>query len=121
MVEIRVENVSKSYGHKTAIDNISFDCKDGEFFSILGPTGAGKSTILKMVAGIEPITSGKIYFNDRVINSLLPHERNVSMAFETYNLYSHFSVYDNIAFPLRAPKWKLNLTREEEKLSLIHI
>jgi len=81
MVEIRVENVSKTYGHKLAIDNISFNCKDGEFFSILGPTGAGKSTILKMVAGIEPITSGKIYFNDRVINSLLPHERNVSMAF----------------------------------------
>ncbi|MEI7616201.1 MAG: ABC transporter ATP-binding protein [Actinomycetota bacterium] len=121
MVEIRVENVSKSYGHKTAIDNISFDCKDGEFFSILGPTGAGKSTILKMVAGIEPITSGKIYFNDRVINSLLPHERNVSMAFETYNLYSHFSVYDNIAFPLRAPKWKLNLTREEEKKKVTEI
>ena len=109
MVEVRFENVYKNYGLKKVIKNLSFSVKEGEFFSILGPTGAGKSTILKMIAGIEPINSGKIFFNDRVINSMAPYERNVSMAFESYNLYSHFSVYDNIAFPLRAPKWKLNL------------
>ena len=114
MVEVRFENVKKLYGRKLAIDNISFTCKEGEFFSILGPTGAGKSTILKMVAGIEPVTSGNIYFDDQIVNNIPPHERNVSMAFETYNLYSHFNVYENIAFPLRAPKWKLNLTREDE-------
>ena len=121
MVEVRLENVTKRYGRKLAIDDVSFTCKEGEFFSILGPTGAGKSTILKMIAGIEPITSGKIYFNDLVVNSLPPHERNVSMAFETYNLYSHFSVYENIAFPLRAPKWQLNLTKEEEKKKVTEI
>jgi multiple sugar transport system ATP-binding protein len=121
MVEVRLENVTKRYGRKLAIDDISFTCKEGEFFSILGPTGAGKSTILKMIAGIEPITSGKIYFNDLVVNSLPPHERNVSMAFETYNLYSHFNVYENIAFPLRAPKWKLNLSKEEEKEKVTEI
>jgi multiple sugar transport system ATP-binding protein len=121
MVEVRLENVTKRYGRKLAIDDISFICKEGEFFSILGPTGAGKSTILKMIAGIEPITSGKIYFNDLVVNSLPPHERNVSMAFETYNLYSHFSVYENIAFPLRAPKWKLNLSKEEENKKVTEI
>jgi multiple sugar transport system ATP-binding protein len=121
MVEVRIENVTKRYGRKLAIDDISFTCKEGEFFSILGPTGAGKSTILKMIAGIEPITSGKIYFNDLVVNSLTPHERNVSMAFESYNLYSHFNVYENIAFPLRAPKWKLNLSREEEKQKVTEI
>jgi multiple sugar transport system ATP-binding protein len=121
MVEVRLENVTKRYGRKLAIDNVSFTCKEGEFFSILGPTGAGKSTILKMIAGIEPITSGKIYFNDLVVNSFLPHERNVSMAFETYNLYSHFSVYENIAFPLRAPKWKLNLSKEQEKQKVTEI
>jgi multiple sugar transport system ATP-binding protein len=115
MVEVRLENVTKRYGRKLAIDDISFTCKEGEFFSILGPTGAGKSTIL------EPITSGKIYFNDLVVNSLPPHERNVSMAFETYNLYSHFNVYENIAFPLRAPKWKLNLSKEEEKEKVTEI
>lgn len=121
MVEVRLENVSKRYGRKLAIDDISFTCKEGEFFSILGPTGAGKSTILKMIAGIEPINSGKIYFNDRVVNNLPPHERNVSMAFESYNLYSHFNVYENIAFPLKAPKWKLNLSKEEEKAKVTEI
>ena len=121
MVEIRFENVKKLYGRKVAINDISFTCKEGEFYSILGPTGAGKSTILKMIAGIEPVTSGKIFFDDQIVNNWPPHERNVSMAFETYNLYSHFSVYDNIAFPLRAPKWKLNLTKEEENKKVTEI
>ncbi|MCL5072646.1 MAG: ABC transporter ATP-binding protein [Actinobacteria bacterium] len=121
MVEVRFENVVKYYGRKLVINDLSFTVKEGDFFSILGPTGAGKSTILKMIAGIEPVSSGKIYFNDIVVNNLPPHARNVSMAFETYNLYSHFSVYENIAFPLRAPKWKLNLTREEERKRVTEI
>jgi len=121
MVEVRFENVVKYYGRKLVINDLSFTVKEGDFFSILGPTGAGKSTILKMIAGIEPVSSGKIYFNDIVVNNLPPHERNVSMAFETYNLYSHFSVYENIAFPLRAPKWKLNLSKEEERKRVTEI
>lgn len=121
MAEVRFENVTKYYGWNLAIDDLSFTGKEGEFFSILGPTGAGKSTILKMIAGIEPVTSGKIFFNDILVNNLPPHERNVSMAFETYNLYSHFSVYENIAFPLRAPKWKLNLSREEERKRVVEV
>lgn len=121
MVQVRFENVVKYYGRKLVINDLSFTVKEGDFFSILGPTGAGKSTILKMIAGIEPVSSGKIYFNDIVVNNLLPHERNVSMAFETYNLYSHFSVYENIAFPLRAPRWKLNLTRDEERKRVTEI
>ena len=121
MVQVRFENVVKYYGRKLVINDLSFTVKEGDFFSILGPTGAGKSTILKMIAGIEPVSSGKIYFNDIVVNNLPPHERNVSMAFETYNLYSHFSVYENIAFPLRAPKWKLNLTRDEERKRVTEI
>ena len=87
MVEVRLENVTKLYGRKLAIDDISFTCKEGEFFSILGPTGAGKSTILKMIAGIEPITSGKIYFDDLVVNNLLPHD---CMAFE-YNVLLEYN------------------------------
>lgn len=121
MAEIRFENVTKYYGRKLTIDDLSFTVKEKEFFSILGPTGAGKSTILKMIAGIEPITSGKIFFNDISVNDLSPHERNVSMAFEAYNLYSHFSVYENIAFPLRAPKWKFNLNKEEERERVVEI
>jgi ABC-type sugar transport system ATPase subunit len=115
MAGVKLENVTKLYGRKTAVKAVSMTCKEGEFFSIVGPTGAGKSTILKMIAGIEKITSGKIYIAGRVVNDLLPWERNVSMAFESYNLYPHFSVYDNIAFPLRAPRWGLKLPLQEER------
>lgn len=115
MAEVRLENVTKLYGRKMAVQDVNFTCWEGEFFSIVGPTGAGKTTILKMIAGIEDISSGKIYFDGRVVNNLSPQERNVSMAFETYNLYPHFNVYDNIAFPLRAPRWGLQLSAGEEK------
>jgi ABC-type sugar transport system ATPase subunit len=115
MAEVRLVNVTKKYGPKLAIEDLSFENKEGDFFSIVGPAGAGKSTILKMVAGLEPITSGEIYFNNRLVNGLSPKERNVAMAFETYNLYSHFNVYENIAFPLRAPERNEKLTKGEER------
>jgi multiple sugar transport system ATP-binding protein len=115
MAEVKLENVTKLYGRKRAVSDVSFSCKDGEFFTIIGPTGAGKTTILKMIAGIEEITSGRIYFNNQVVNDLPPQERDVSMAFESYNLYPHFSVYDNIAFPLRAPIRKEKISSQEEK------
>jgi ABC-type sugar transport system ATPase subunit len=115
VAEVRLENVTKLYGRKKAINDVSFTCREGEFLSIFGPTGAGKSTILKMIAGIENITGGRILFNGRVVNELPPQERNVSMAFESYNLYPHLNVYDNIAFPLRAPRWGLHLTHQEEQ------
>lgn len=115
MAEVRLENVTKMYGRKIVVNDVSFSCKEGEFLSIIGPTGAGKTTILKMIAGIEKVTSGKIYFNDRLVNELPPQERDVAMAFEGYNLYPHFSVYENIAFPLRAPRMKNSLSPGEER------
>ncbi|CEP66977.1 ABC transporter-like [Moorella glycerini] len=115
MAEVRLEGVTKYYGRKKAVENVSFLCKEGEFVSILGPTGAGKTTILKLIAGIEEVTAGQVFFNGRDITHLPPQERNVSMAFETYNLYPHMSVYDNIAFPLRAPRWGLKLSPAEER------
>ena len=115
MAGVSLEKVTKLYGRKTAVKEVSFSCGEGEFFSIVGPTGAGKSTILKMIAGIEDVSSGKIYFNGRAVNHLPPQERNVSMAFESYNLYPHMKVYENIAFPLRAPRWGLELSRQEEQ------
>ena len=114
MAGVRLENVTKRYGRKTAVKNLSLNCKEGEFFSIVGPTGAGKTTILSMIAGIEAITSGKIFFDDYDVSHRPPQERNVSMAFESYNLYPHFKVYDNIAFPLRAPRWNLKLSKQDE-------
>jgi ABC-type sugar transport system ATPase subunit len=115
MAGVSLENVTKYYGRKRAVKDVNLTCGEGEFFSIVGPTGAGKSTILKMIAGVEGVTSGRIYFNGHVVNTLSPQERNVSMAFESYNLYPHFRVYDNIAFPLRAPRWGLRLDRQEEQ------
>ena len=115
MAEVQLEGVTKLYGRKKAVDGVSVTCREGEFISIFGPTGAGKTTILKMVAGIEDVTAGVIRFNGKVVNALPPQERNVSMAFESYNLYPHMNVYDNVAFPLRAPRWGLNLDRAEER------
>jgi len=115
MAKVVLENVTKFYGRKRAVSNVNLTCNEGEFFSIVGPTGAGKTTILKMIAGIESVTSGKVYFNGTLVNEMSPQDRNVSMAFESYNLYPHFSVYDNIAFPLRAPRWGLKLTPQEER------
>jgi len=115
MARVTLANVTKKYGWKLAVDSLNFEIQEGEFFCIVGPAGAGKSTILKMIAGIEPVTSGKIFFNDEEVNALSARERNVAMAFETYNLYSHFSVYDNIAFPLRAPERHEKLTHSEER------
>ncbi len=115
VAEVQLEGVTKLYGRKKAVDGVSVTCREGEFLSIFGPTGAGKSTILKMIAGIEEVTSGAIRFNGHVVNDLPPQERNVSMAFESYNLYPHMNVYDNVAFPLRAPRWGLKLDRTEER------
>jgi ABC-type sugar transport system ATPase subunit len=115
MAGVRLEGVSKFYGKKVAVDNVNFECREGEFFSIVGPAGAGKTTILKMIAGIEKPSLGRIYFNDQCVNELPPQRRQVAMAFETYNLYPHLSVYENIAFPLTTPDARAGLTPHEEK------
>ncbi|UCF93698.1 MAG: ABC transporter ATP-binding protein [Desulfobacterales bacterium] len=121
MAGVILEKVTKLYGPKIAVQDVSLACKEGEFLSIVGPTGAGKSTILKILAGIESVTSGNVYFDGRRVNDLPPQQRNVSMAFETYNLYPHMRVYDNVAFPLRAPRWNLKLTPEEERRRVAEI
>lgn len=121
MASVRFENVTKLYGSKMAINDLSLECKSGEFFTIVGPAGAGKSTILKMAAGIETITAGNIYFNETIVNEFSPGERNVSMAFETYNLYPHFSVYENIAFPCRAAARKEKISSQEEHRRVVEI
>ena len=121
MARVALENVTKLYGGKRAVDRVSFECREGEFMTITGPAGAGKTTILKMIAGIEKVTEGCIYFDGRLINDLSPQDRDVAMAFETYNLYPHLSVYENIAFPLRAPKRTEKLSAEQEQMRVEEI
>jgi len=98
--------VSKYYKDVLAVDNINLEIYDKEFFVILGASGAGKTTTLKMVAGIETISSGNIIIDDQIVNNMPPEARNTSMVFENYALYSHLSVYENIAFSFHAPKKK---------------
>jgi multiple sugar transport system ATP-binding protein len=98
------DNVSKNYNGLRAIDRMSFEIHDMEFFVILGQSGAGKTTTLKMVAGVEPASEGSILIDGNPINHLTPEKRNVAMVFESYALYPHLSVYDNIAFSFHAPK-----------------
>lgn len=115
MASVRLENVTKAFGRKIAVQNVNLECEDGEFLSIVGAAGAGKTTILKMVAGIEKPTTGTIYFNENPVNDLRPQIRNVAMAFETYNLYSHFTVYENIAFPLTTPQARAQMGPGEQR------
>lgn len=107
MARLQLQNLTKDFGDVRAVNNLSLDVADGEFVVVLGPSGAGKTTTLKMIAGAETPTSGLIYIGDRLVNALEPSQRNVSMCFESYALYPHFNVHDNLAFPLRAPGVKM--------------
>lgn len=102
MADLRLEKVNKFYGKDVhAVIDSSFYCKDKEFLAILGPSGCGKSSTLRMIAGLEEVSSGKIYIGDRDVTNLHPNKRNIGLAFENYALYPHLSVYENIVFPLR--------------------
>ncbi|HZR93547.1 MAG TPA: sn-glycerol-3-phosphate ABC transporter ATP-binding protein UgpC [Gaiellaceae bacterium] len=102
MARVTLEDVSKTYQDGTlAVDHLTLDIADGELVVFVGPSGCGKTTALRMVAGLEEITSGTITIGDRVVNRLPPRERDVAMVFQNYALYPHKSVYDNLAFPLR--------------------
>ena len=107
MAILRLEHVWKRYGIAEvveAVKDVSLECAEGEFLSFLGPSGCGKTSTLRMIAGLEKISDGKIYIQDRMVNHLKPGERNIAMAFENYALYPPLTVYENIAFPLRAQK-----------------
>jgi ABC-type sugar transport system ATPase subunit len=98
---VKFERVSKRFGAHEALRSIDLEVADGECLVLLGPSGCGKTTLLRMLAGLESIDSGAIWIGDRRVNDLPPAERDVAMVFQNYALYPHFSVFDNIAFPLR--------------------
>ncbi|MDR0550552.1 MAG: ABC transporter ATP-binding protein [Spirochaetaceae bacterium] len=102
MARIQLEGITKKYKDKIAVDNLSLDIQDNEFFVLFGPAGAGKTTTLKVIAGIEFPQTGLVKIGGEIVNLIEPMNRNVSMVFENYALYPHLSVYDNIAFPLRS-------------------
>lgn len=106
MAKVALKNVWKIYGGRVeAVKGLSLDIKDGEFVSLLGPSGCGKSSTLRMIAGLEEITSGELYMGGQLMNNVRTEDRDVSMVFEYYALLPHMTVYDNIAFPLRILKY----------------
>ena len=108
-----LENIYKKYGDIEALNDLNLVLKKGECLVILGPSGAGKTTILKVIAGLEPVLSGKVYFRNRLINNTEPKDKNFAMVFETYALYPHLSVFDNLASPLYATKMNPSQIKEE--------
>ena len=104
MARVAFENVVKKYGDVTAVNNLNIDVADKEFLVLVGPSGCGKTTALRCLAGLEEITSGEIKIGERVVNDIAPKDRDIAMVFQSYALYPHLSVYDNMAFGLKLRK-----------------
>ncbi len=101
MASVTYRNVTKRWGDVEAVKDLSIEVPDGEFLVFVGPSGCGKSTSLRMLAGLEEITEGEILIGDRVVNNVAPKDRDIAMVFQSYALYPHMTVYDNMAFGLR--------------------
>ena len=112
MASIKLENVYKNFGKTCALENLNLEIFDGEFFVLLGPTGAGKTTTLRIISRLEQPDKGNIFFDEEIINDVQPAFRDTSYVFQQFSLYPHYSVYDNLAFPLRSP------LRKETKLEI---
>ena len=100
MASVKFESVTKRFGDFVAVQDLQIDIQDQEFLVFVGPSGCGKTTSLRMLAGLESVTEGKIYIGDRCVNDLPPKDRDIAMVFQSYALYPHMSVYENMAFSL---------------------
>ena len=109
MAVVKLENVSKSWGDFKAVDDFNLTIEDKEFLVLLGPSGCGKTTTMRMIAGLEELSSGTIKIDDVIVNDLEPKDRDVSMVFQSYGLYPNMSVFENIRFPLKIRKIKKSL------------
>lgn len=120
MAKVELKNLSKSYDKKIlALENINLTIEDGQFFVLLGPSGAGKTTTLRCIAGLEKIDSGSVLFDNESVTEDQPASRDVSFVFQQFSLYPHYTVYENLAFPLRSPMRKL--PEEEIKTKIENI
>jgi multiple sugar transport system ATP-binding protein len=104
MASVTYENVTKQFGETKAVNDLVLEIQDSEFMVLVGPSGCGKTTALRMLAGLEKATSGRILIGDRVVNNIAPQHRDIAMVFQSYALYPHMTVYDNLAFGLRNQK-----------------
>jgi multiple sugar transport system ATP-binding protein len=125
MAEISLVDVSKRFGAVEAVRGLSLSIADGEFVVLLGPTGAGKTTTLRLIAGLERPDNGGVVIRGRDVTTQVPAERDVAFVFQQYSLYPHLSVYDNLAFPLRSPARRMDESfvrrRVQQVAELLHI
>jgi len=101
MAHIELREMSKRFGPVTAVDRVNLTIQDGEFFALLGPSGCGKTTTLRLIAGLEPPTSGQIIIGDREVTAMPPRDRDVAMVFQDYALYPHMTILENVGYPLK--------------------
>ena len=123
MADIRFEGVRKTFGKFAAVDGVDLEVKDGEFMVLLGPSGCGKTTLLRCLAGLERVDDGRVHIGDRDATDLPPRKRRIAMVFQSYAVFPHMKVYDNIAFGLRMQKEKKAVIDERVRSSaeLLHI
>src|SRR5512138_1587318 len=105
-MSIELRNVSKEFGAVAAVNNVSFSIKEGELMALLGPSGGGKTTVLRMIAGLEMPTAGDVFIRGQRVNDLSVQQRNIGFVFQSYALFKNMSVFKNIAFGLKIKKWK---------------
>lgn len=103
---LNLKHIYKRYGDVTAVKDFDLEIKDKEFLVLVGPSGCGKSTTLRMIAGLEEISEGELYIGDRLVNDVAPKDRDIAMVFQSYALYPHMNVYQNMAFGLKLRKFK---------------
>ncbi|MCX5363574.1 ABC transporter ATP-binding protein [Streptomyces sp. NBC_00124] len=116
---IGLRGIRKTYGKATALDGLELEVQEGEFFCLLGPSGAGKTTTLKTVAGLELPDAGTVEIDGKDMRDVEPYDRGVAMCFESYALYPHRSAYDNLASPLRSPRYRLPATEARDRIGAI--
>ena len=123
MAEIVLKNVTKSFGSVEVIKGVNLTIRRGEFMVFVGPSGCGKSTMLRLISGLESITSGEMAFDGEVMNNVIPSKRGIAMVFQSYALYPHMNVYENMAFGMKLAKSGSDATRKrvEEAAKLLQI
>ena len=126
MASIHLKNVKKSYGAVNVIKGVDLEIKKGEFMVFVGPSGCGKSTLLRLISGLESITSGDMLFDGQIMNNVIPSKRGIAMVFQSYALYPHMNVYDNMAFGMKlanssAAEIKARVEKAAELLQIKHL
>ena len=109
MASIELKNIEKSFGTNKVINKFDIKINDGEFVVLVGPSGCGKSTLLRMISGLESVDIGEIYLDNKLINNLIPSKREIAMVFQSYALYPHMNVFENMAFGLKMEKIPKNV------------